>query len=68
LQSRGNLTTNGGAIEIQAANSLAVSTNLTTEGGAIALEANGDITTGDLNSSSSTTAGGNITVTSVQEK
>ena len=41
----GNLTTQGGAIEIQAANSLAVSTNLTTQGGAIDLKANGDITT-----------------------
>ncbi len=62
----GNLTTLGGAIEIQAANSVAVSTNLTTEGGAIALKANGDISTGDLNSSSSSrnTPGGNITVTS----
>ncbi|MEG3960314.1 two-partner secretion domain-containing protein, partial [Microcoleus sp. herbarium2] len=60
----GNLTTEGGAIAIQAANSLAVSTNLTTEGGPIALKADGDITTGDLNSNSSNTAGGNITVTS----
>ncbi|MEG4634120.1 filamentous hemagglutinin N-terminal domain-containing protein, partial [Microcoleus sp. AR_TQ3_B6] len=64
----GNLTTNGGPIEIQAANSLAVSTDLTTNGGAIALKAKGDISTVDLNSSSSTTSGGNITVTSVTGK
>ncbi|MBD0307323.1 MAG: filamentous hemagglutinin N-terminal domain-containing protein, partial [Microcoleus sp. T1-bin1] len=64
----GNLTTQGKAIEIQAANSLAVSTNLTAEGGAIALQANGDISTRDLDSSSSTTSGGNITVTSVTGK
>ncbi|MEG4951162.1 filamentous hemagglutinin N-terminal domain-containing protein, partial [Microcoleus sp. F8-C5] len=53
------------AIEIQAANTIAVSGNLTSsQGGAIALEASGDISTVDLDSHSETTAGGNITVTS----
>ncbi|MCZ0902942.1 filamentous hemagglutinin N-terminal domain-containing protein, partial [Microcoleus sp. HI-ES] len=56
---------NAQAIDIQAANSIAVSGNLTTsQGGAIALEASGDISTVDINSDSDTTAGGNITVTS----
>ena len=59
-----NLTTQGGAITIQAAKSLAVSKDLTTEGGPIAIKANGDISTLDLDSSSITTKGGTITVTS----
>ncbi|WP_445250590.1 two-partner secretion domain-containing protein, partial [Microcoleus sp. OTE_8_concoct_300] len=63
-----NLTTQGRPIEIKAANSLAVTENMTTQGGAITLKANGDIITRALNSSSSTTSGGNITVTSVTGK
>ena len=53
---------------VVAGGEVAVTGNLTNEGGAIEILAWGDITTRDLNSSSSETAGGNITVKSVTGK
>ncbi|MCU0545251.1 MAG: CHAT domain-containing protein [Oscillatoriaceae cyanobacterium Prado104] len=59
---------NAGAIALNAANSIAVSGNLTSSQGPIALQASSNINTGNLNSSSATDAGSNITVTSTTGK